>query len=309
MSLRRKAPHDSLYMLLDTMCNAFGGIILMAVLVVILTSREKSQSANSSDSEEMLQRRLVIAEENLRKSLEFQSSLQAGINSGRWKSRVALLSTRQQLRKELEEVRDLSQHTAKEIEKSASVDPAEQMKELGSQLAAADAKKAMSQNSLAAANDNANRLRARLDDLEKQAAILISDSEIHLRLPKEHETGKRAMYVIARYGRLYCCRNSDLSLNQADIEWTSTPTGETAEPKKGRGIDPDVGAAALGAYFRGLSENSVYIAFCVFEDSFSAFGKAKKLAIKSGLSYGWEPYRFSDGPVAFSADGHAPKPQ
>jgi hypothetical protein len=44
MNLRRKKPADSLYMLLDTMCNAFGGIILLAVLVVLLTSNEKSQS-------------------------------------------------------------------------------------------------------------------------------------------------------------------------------------------------------------------------------------------------------------------------
>src|SRR5579871_6882881 len=65
MNLRRRKPHDSLYMLLDTMCNAFGGIILLAVLVVLLTSREKSQSATKGDSLERLQRRVALAQTNL----------------------------------------------------------------------------------------------------------------------------------------------------------------------------------------------------------------------------------------------------
>ena len=48
MNLRRKQPPDSLYMLLDTMCNAFGGIILLAVLVTLLTSKERGTDAVTS---------------------------------------------------------------------------------------------------------------------------------------------------------------------------------------------------------------------------------------------------------------------
>src|ERR1700677_1269637 len=75
MNLRRKTPPDSLYLLLDTLCNAFGGIILLAVLVVLLTSKERTQSGTSSDSQEMLQRRLALAETNLQLSLQLASSL------------------------------------------------------------------------------------------------------------------------------------------------------------------------------------------------------------------------------------------
>src|SRR5258706_412744 len=52
-----------------TLCNAFGGIILLAVLVVLLTSNERSQSKTSPDTQEMLQRRLAIAETNLQQFL------------------------------------------------------------------------------------------------------------------------------------------------------------------------------------------------------------------------------------------------
>ena len=309
MNLRRKTPNDSLYLLLDTLCNAFGGIILLAVLVVLLTSKEKSQSATSGDSQEMLQRRLAMAQANLQQALQLQTSLQTKANDERWKTQVDLLATRQQIQDEIKSIRELAAQNAKELDAAASSDPAERMKSLNAQLAAAQAKKLEAQNSLAASMENAKRLNSRLGGLEKQAAGLVRESQRQLRLPKEHETGKRVIYVIARYGRIYTCRNSDLSRNETDIEWTSTLSSEIAEPKKGKGIDPVGNAAGLRTYFRIQTETSVYVAFCVFEDSFPAFIRAKQLATESGLAYGWEPFKLSDGPVSFGAVGRTPKPQ
>src|ERR1700677_4117820 len=77
MNLRRKTPPDSLYLLLDTLCNAFGGIILLAVLVVLLTSKEKSQGSNASEFSETTQRRLALAQTNLQASAQLAASLQA----------------------------------------------------------------------------------------------------------------------------------------------------------------------------------------------------------------------------------------
>jgi hypothetical protein len=309
MNLRRKKPSDSLYMLLDTMCDAFGGIILLAVLVVLLTSNERSQRTTSSDTQEMLQRRVAMAQANLQQSLQLQASLRTKASDERWKAQVPLLATRQQIQDEIEAIRELAAQKAKEIEVTVSADPAERMKNLSAQLAAAQAKTLEAQNSLAASKENSKRLNKRLADLEKQATDLVNESQRQLRLPKEHETSKRVIYIIARYGRIYTCRNSDLSRNETDIEWTSTLTNEIAEPKQGKGIDPVVNAAGLRAYFRDLSESSVYVAFCVFEDSFPAFIRAKQLATESGLAYGWDPFQFSDGPVSFGATGHTPKPQ
>lgn len=180
---------------------------------------------------------------------------------------------------------------------------------MNAQLAAAQTKRLEAQNSLAASKEEIKRLHARLAGLEKQETDLVNESQRQLRLPKEHETGKRVIYIIARYGRIYTCRNTDLSRNESDLEWTSTLTSEIAEPKKDKGIDPFNNAPELRAYFRNQSESSTYMAFCVFEDSFPAFIRAKQLAIERGLSYGWEPFRFSDGPVSFSTVGHTPKPQ
>lgn len=310
MNLRRQRPSDSLDMLLDTMCNTFGGIIMLAVLVTLLTSRERHGSAaTASDTHEMLQRRLAMAQEDLQQALQFQKSLQTKANDTRWKTQVSLLATRQQIQDEIKTIRELATQNAKELDATASSDPAERMKALNSQLAAAQARKTEAQNSLAASKENVKRLNTGLAGLEKQASDLVKESQRQLRLPKEHETSKRVIYVIARYGRIYVCRNSDLSRNESDIEWSSTLTSEIAEPKRGKGLDPVGNMAGLKSYFRNLSGDSVYVAFCVFEESFPAFLSAKQIATESGLSYGWDPFRLSDGPVAFSQTGHTPKPQ
>lgn len=310
MNLRRQRPSDSLDMLLDTMCNTFGGIILLAVLVTLLTSKERHGSAaTASDSREMLERRLALAQANLQQALQLQTSLQTKANDDRWKTQVSLLTMRQQIQDEIKTIRELAAQNAKELDASASSDPAERMKALNSQFTAAQTRKTQAQNSLAASKENVKRLNTRLAGLDKQASDLVNESQRQLRLPKEHETSKRVIYVIARYGRIYTCRNSDLSRNETDIEWTSTLTSEIAEPKAGKGIDPAISAPGLKAYFRNLSENSVYVAFCVFEDSFPAFIRAKQLATESGLTYGWDPFQLSDGPVSFGSVGHTPKPQ
>ena len=295
-------------MLLDTMCNAFGGIILLAVLVTLLTSKERDTAAGASDTQEMLQRRLALAKATLQQSLHLRASLQAKADDGRWKTQVSLLDTRRKIQDEIKAIRELAAQSAKELDASASSDPTERMKSLNAQLAVAQARKLETQNSVAASKDNAKRLNARLVGLEKQATDLVNESQRQVRLPKEHETGKSVIYIIARYGRIYPCRNSDLSRNETDIDWTSALSSETARPKQGRGIDP-ANAATLRTYFRNLSGNSAYVAFCVFEDSFPAFVRAKQLATESGLAYGWEPFQFSDGPVSFGPVGHTPKPQ
>jgi len=309
MNLRRKTPPDSLYLLLDTLCNAFGGIILLAVLVVLLTSKEKTQSSKAADSQEMLQRRLAIAQTDLQKSQQLAASLQAKANDERLKQQVELLSTRKDLQDAIQQSRETVAQNSKDLDTASAVDPSERLKFLNAQLAAAEAHKLEAKNSLAAADENTKRLKQRLADLERQVTAKLDELQRPLRLPKEHETGKRVIYIIARYGHIYLCRNFDLSRNETDIDWTTTLTGETAEPRRGQGIDPTGSTAGLINFFKNMSDDSVYVAFCVYEDSFPAFIRAKQLASDCGLAYGWEPFQISDGPVSFGAVGHTPKPQ
>ena len=309
MNLRRKKPSDSLYMLLDTMCNAFGGIILLAVLVVLLTSKEQSQRATSSETPEMLQRRLVLAQTNLQQSLQLAASLRAKADDGRWKQQVALLTTRKELQDTLQQTRDAVSQNSKELDTVGTADPSERIKFLNAALAAAQARKLEVQNSLAAADENSKRLKQRLAGMQRQVTAKLDDLQRALRLPKEHETGKRVVYFIARYGHVYPCRNPDLSRNETDIKWTVKLDGHIAEPIRGKGIDPIANSRGLETYFSNQSKDTVYVAFCVFQDSFPAFIRARQMAVAGGVAYGWEPFLEADGPVVFAENGHTPKAQ
>jgi len=311
MNLRRKTPQDSLYLLLDTLCNAFGGIILLAVLVVLLTSKEKSQSSTTaSDSQEMLQRRLAIAQTNLQQSLQLAASLNAKANDEHWKQQVSLLSTRKGLQDAIQQARDTVVQNGKELDAANAADPAERLKFLNSELATAQEHKLEAQNSLAATEENIKRLKQRLSDMEQQVTAKINELQRPLRLPKEHDTGKQVVWIIVRYGHIYPVRNADLSRNETDINWTTELDSEIAEPIRGRGIDPVLNPGVLSNYFDQQSRDEIYFAFNVFEDSFPAFIQAKQIAIRKGLSYGLDFQRIADGPLRFThGHGYTPKPQ
>jgi len=310
MNLRHRKPHDSLYMLLDTMCNAFGGIILLAVLVVLLTSREKIQNAAKPDSNEMLRRRLALAQTNLQHSLQLSATLHATANDDRWKTQVSLLATRQQLEDEIKAIRELAAQGEKEIDANAGSDPSEVLKQLDAQIAADNVKKLAAQNSLDASNDEKKRVAARLVGLEKQLDEAIKLSQRELRLPKEHDTDRQVVYAIVIYGRVYFCRNTDMARNDRDIVWTPKNGAEYAAPIKGKGFDPVANAAELRSYFTTQAHNSVYIDFIALADSFPAFLRTKQLAGECGMPYGWIPWKMEQvEALSFASTGYVPRPQ
>jgi len=310
MNLRRRKPHDSLYMLLDTMCNAFGGIILLAVLVVLLTSREKSQSAKAANSTEMLQRRLALAKTNLQQSLQLAASLHDKANDDRWRTQVSLLATRQQLENEIRLIRELAAQNAKEIDANASSEPTERLRKLNVEIAQGEMKKLLEQNKIDESNDEKKRVAAQLAAAEKQMAETAQKSQRELRLPREHDTARQAVYAIVMYGRVYFCKNADMSRNETDIKWTDRGDDEFADPRKDKGLDPVANAAQIRAYCKAQLRNSVFIDFIALDDSFPAFLQAKQLAVESGMPYGWLPWRMgADGPISFSENGYMPRPQ
>ncbi|HXT10170.1 MAG TPA: hypothetical protein VN873_01300 [Candidatus Angelobacter sp.] len=309
MNLRRRQPHDSLYMLLDTMCNAFGGIILLAVLVVLLTNREKIQNA-VADSTQTLQRRLALAQTNLQQSLQLTASLHNQANGDRWKSQVSLLATRQQLEAELKRIRELAAENARQIDANAGSDPAERMKKLDAEINENAVKELAAQNKIDASNEEKKHVADELAAAEKQMAAVKKLSERELRLPKEYDTDRQVVYAIVLYNRIYLCRNVDMSRNEIDIKWTDKDGVAFADPRKNRGLDPVANAAQLRAYFAAQAQKSVYVDFVTMADSFPAFIAVKQLAAEAKLPYGWIPWRIEqDGALSFSDVGTVPRPQ
>jgi hypothetical protein len=258
----------------------------------------------------MLQRRLALSQTNLQQSLQLAASLNAKANDPRWKQQMALLSTRKELQDVIQQTRDVVAQNSKELDAASAADPSERLKILEAALATAQAHKVAVENSLSAADENIKRLKQRLVDMERQVTAKLNELQRPLRLPKEHETGKRVIWVIARYGHIYPCHNADLSRNETDINWTTELDAEIAEPIPRRGIDPILNPTVMNNYFAALHGEDVYFAFNVYEDSFPAFIQAKQIAIRNGLAYGLDFQRIADGAVRFThGHGYMPKPQ
>ena len=161
-------------------------------------------------------------------------------------------------------------------------------------------------NRLAAAQTNRAHIGARISEVTQNQALLVKESQQKLRLPMEHPSKQDPIYVIARYGRIFPCRNYDRRPNYEDIVWSKNSEGEVATPRRDRGFtDLD----KLQDYFQSIPSRQVYVVFLVYEDSFSIFNKAKDLAVRAGVTYGWEPYVVSRSVQFVDEGGFTPKPQ
>lgn len=307
MSLRHKRLSDSLDMLLDTMCNTFGGIILLAVMVTLLARRERQEgTANNTESVKVQQHQLSIAKDSLSRSVQLRDQLKQKALSGDWKIQVALLRSRQEIQSEIQRMSDQNQKSLHVLETAAALTPTDRLKTLEEKIVTAELQTLEAKNRLAAAQTNRARIGTRISEITQNQALLVKDSEQKLRLPMERTSEQKPNYFIARYGRIFPCRNYDRGQNYEDIVWSKNSEGEVATPKRDRGFtDPN----KLQDYFQRIPSRKVYVVFLVYEDSFSIFNKAKDLAVRAGVTYGWEPYVASRSVQFVDEGGFTPKPQ
>ncbi len=307
MSLRHKRLSDSLDMLLDTMCNTFGGIILLAVMVTLLARRERQAgTVNNTESVKIQQHQLSIAKDSLSRSIQLRDQLKQKAFSGDWKTQVALLRSRQEIQFEIQKLSDQTRKNLQVLETAAAVTPTDRLKTLEEEIVMAELQTLEAKNRLAAAQTNRAHIGAQISEVTQNQALLVKESQQKLRLPMERPSKQDPIYVIARYGRIFPCRNYDRRPNYEDIVWSKNSEGEVATPKRDRGFtDPD----KLHDYFQRIPSRKVYVVFLVYEDSFSIFNKAKDLAVRAGVTYGWEPYVASRSVQFVEEGGFTPKPQ
>jgi hypothetical protein len=309
MNLRRQKPKDSLDLLLDTMCNAFGGIILLAVLVALLARQEAVGDGNSPDSAEMLSRRISQAELTLQQTRALLAELIRQSTNPAIKHRVELVQQRSSLQATLAELQAEVEREKSAQNEIAASDPAERLKELKNQLAQALATRIAASNSLETVRKENERLRSRLAEIRRQTVSAQQEVTQRLRLPKERNIEKDVFNIIVQYGRVYPLRNANLERNTVSIDWEETLTIAIPTPKPDKGLDPQRDRAALAQFFRSLPREEYYLAFYVFEDSFPSFNLAKQMAVAAGFDYGWMPLKLSEAPLKFAPSGRRPKAQ
>lgn len=285
---------DSLDLLLDTMCNAFGGIVLIAILVALLSNEVRISTDVErvrNLSTEMLQRRIAQVERDLEAAQQYRSSLQSQLNGGNISNTTVLLEHRAQLQFEFAALtagvqRVQSAHTAAQQATAQSTD--ERARALRTRTAELSRLCTAEQNALASSLQNASRLRERVATLHTEEAKRKKPNVVQLRLPKEHARLKQSAHVIIQYEQLYFVHKFDGEVAQRNtygLQFDERWNGDTTvTPMRGRGIDLTVAARVL----RDVPRQDCYVVCWVYGDSFRVFNQFKQLISNAGYEYGWE---------------------
>lgn len=306
MSLRRQKPKDSLDLLLDTMCNTFGGIILIAILVALL-SGNRIQMTPRAVSADVVQMRADASEE-LERLKTVNSALERRIVVEGLQRKVELLREMEELRSQAGSMREKLGVQDADLKQLETMAPKEQVAGLDVRL---ESLREQLQEVLTI-GDGLHRQwvakRKTMTLLQDQLRSTVEGSVLRLRYPREHETSKLRLYVLVKFGRLYPLERSSGDRNELTIDWSEIGDSSIAAPRKGRGLDPVRDVDQTRAFFSGIDVRTRYVAFIVFQDSFAEFRLAQRYCAARDLEYGWMA-RLQSADAAFSRTGSNPLPQ
>lgn len=285
---------DSLDLLLDTMCNLFGGIVFIALLVAMLAQDGARQRAEPprSDAEEVLRwqiTQLNDEKENIFRKLaekrEGFASLLEKITPEKSAELASLKARQETLQNELEkateeaslppEARSIQEKLSKELERQKKV-----------ALALENEQKAFEKEF--------QRLQQRGKDLAAKSRQLAEERVQSVRLPRETQDARRSSaYMIVRHGMVYpVYAISSGKPYSAHVQTETENSGFLGEdtivtPKDGAGL---IREEDLAGEFRGIDGKDYFLFFLVYPDSFAEFLIARRIAQEAGLDYGLDFY-------------------
>lgn len=284
MSRRRAAPADSLELLLDTICNTFGGIVFIALLVVILLqmsgddveqSRRDGETVSAAELEQ-LQSDWEAAQADLARVLDLRRSQDGTLAALAPPELETLVAERDaaatrtaELREQRNAILMTSTATAKEIQSGE-----EELADLESELAVARTQVAELEDTLRADRD------ARRQDL---------------RMPMLRAGGFRgSLALVVQYGRLYVWHKYDrfgnrVGLNTDEfiiLEEDELGARTTPRPTRGTPLDASAESAlAIGRRLSGFSPDQFDAEIVVRPDSFAEFAILRNALVSAGFEY------------------------
>ena len=268
--MRKDEDNDSLWMLIDTMSNAFGGILLIAMMLAVLASYDKPppppppppvvQTTPLLPTNAPPQRELLISE-------------MGDFLYDRW---FTLLGTGNP--SDQKEKRALS-HAVLRLQNDET--------ELN--------------RSIAAKRDELEKLKAELEELPKL------DTR---HWPKEHASQRKTLNVFIRYNEVFFQRDvtrPELPPNKTGLKWEPVTTNTVLlTPLPGRGLSVTEGWATA---LKAIRANDFFLTCWVYGDSFATFNKFKQELVAAHLEYGWAPALAEDNIVVAREPAPPPLPQ
>lgn len=293
MSRRQASRQDSLELLLDTICNTFGGVLFIAILVVLLLqqsgtgpSPETPAAAPVSPVEmQSLTLRMEAAVDELARLRENRDSQNTVIQNFAPDAIRQLLVARDAATSRQESLQVVvDQLLVQNIETAARVESLEVENET-------------TQEKLEEAQARLKTMQAKLEEArEKRVKIA--------RLPVLRSArGKQEIGLVLRYGRLYVWHKygpdqDRLGLNTDDFVVVSEEDGAlVTRPKPTGGVvvdeSPESQAAVRGVLGR-FNPRTSYLVIIARPDSYDVFAHVRDWMLDMGLEYRLMPLGMDD---------------
>ena len=273
---------DSLDLLLDTMCNLFGGIIFVALLVALLAGDDASKKVNPSrsPSQDLLEREIANLE---KEEQSLKQVLEEETKQGASKVSVEDQAAVKTLKNELEALRQALQ--------LASGDPSEGQ-DLGQFLQEAKERKSnlekeaiLLENQKKSLKEEKERLAKRMADLKKRGEEAVEEKIQGFRFPRERASSKKPYWILLSGDEVFPVQKADSGWSYWEkyVTVRSSPNRDEIRPIAGHGLKSE---KEIRGVFSSISSASFYPVFFVAPDSFGRFRKAREIALKMGFEFG-----------------------
>ena len=304
----RTTQNDSLDLLLDTICNAFGGIVLIAILITLLTSdaKQKLQEAATSADRELVERQIASVQSDVKEAEEYLARQGTGVSVD-----PNLVARLDGAKAALQLAKDKNTEAWSAWEKAAAQasgnDP-EADKVLGEKVSVAS-RLARLRTETEALQDKLDRLKQRLETLKRERSDIVASKAEQLRLPKEGSMSGDPTYFILRHNEIYpvyLASGSRWIKNKACFDWQEESDTLTVSPIPGKGLSPDSFESSVAESIALTKREGSYVALLVAPDSVGAYRGIRKALVSAGVLFGW---RVRDqAQYYFGSGGTSPPP-
>lgn len=316
---RKEADSDSLELLLDTICNIFGGIIFIAMLVSILTSYTSSaiKAAASEQSDRLQQIRATAQAQELQQQVDaLRKSIASAEKLQNWEPTLEELKTRaerDQEKRRLTERLEREQKARKEATDSlATVEQTSQtidqkIQEYEAWLKEYQEKVVEPTKAIA---EQLVLKDLKLKQLEFEIKDLKSSRQLQGRLPVEQRTAKSEITVALRWGKMFVFaegingplkRNfaGQVTIREAGLRVFSASLNE---PMGIRVPETEL-PRELQALCSQLRPESTYFHLMVYPDSVRAYRTLRTMLLGAGFQIQLSEVA-DDGPIVFRMVDH-----
>lgn len=299
---------DSLELLLDTLCNVFGGIVLIACLLAILprATMPPPLLPAAEASTQMIERRIASAKAEMQRLETDIEGLPQPVDpernalQNRRDSLARIVEARRAERKEIEG-KETSEANARSIVASSDPDALnEALERIRRQV--------VGEENLANASQGKIRfLEERIKLLGEEAETLAQGRVQAVRFPRERMKEGSPFPIIVQYGQLYPLRiGRNLGANNS-IQRIPYADGDgfDARPVLGRGLTMPESTETLNSTLKAVREEGLYVSIYLYPDSHSVFQDLRNALSEAKIPYGME-FMDSARKLGFSSTGSAP---